>query len=294
MQKSSQFQASKLALLIGFFLLLPVTLFAQGRPGGGGHFMVPNIPEADAMEILERFRSLRLEHDFSVKFVLKHMPRRGDMLVRTGRMWGSYTEEGPVSLFEIFPLGEKERSQFLLVRNGRNPRVWWSESPDQPLREIPPADWFKPLIEGFLYSPFDAMMPFIYWPDARYRESKRLLGRRTHVFRIPAPEEFRKQFPDILRVELALDAQFDALIQALLIGNDSERALRSFNVLSFKKIDEQYIVGSTEVRDEIRRDRTLFEITDAILNIQLPAELFHGEGLPRVVDIPASEYIPVR
>ncbi len=294
MRKTCQFQASKAALLIGFFLLLPVVLFAQARPGGGGHFMVPNIPESDAMEILERFRHLHLEDDFSVKFLLKHLPRRGDMLVRTGRMWGTYTEEGPLNLFEIFPLGEKERSQFLLVYNGRNPKVWWSESPDQPLREIPQTDWFKPLIDGFLYSPFDAMMPFIYWPEARYRESKRILGRRTHVYRISAPEEFQKLFPDILRVEMALDAQFDALIQASVIGVNSERALRSFSVLSFKKVGEQYIVGSTEMREESSRDRTLLEITDAILNIQLPRELFEGDTLPRVVEIPAGDYTPVR
>src|SRR5690606_18339339 len=109
-----------------------------------------------------------------------------------------------------------------------------------------------------------------------------------------APEEFQKSFPDILRVDMALDAQFDALIQASVVSVNDERPLRSFNVLSFKKVGEQYIVGSTEMREEISRDRTLFEITDAILNIQLPAELFHGDGLPRVVDIPASEYIPVR
>ncbi len=295
MRKVWQFPASKAVRLVGFCLLFPFLLYSQGRPGGGGsYYDVPNISESDAAQILERFRHMRLENDFSVRFLLKHLPRRGDMLVREGRMWGTYTPEGPVSLFEIFPRTLDERSRFLLVRNGRDPKVWLSESPEQPFREVPPADWFKPLVDGFLYSAFDAMMPFIYWPDARYRESKRVLGRRVHVYRLPTPDSIRELFPDLDRVEMALDAQFDALIQASLIGRSNNRPLRSFNVLSFKKIGEQYIVGSTEMREETSRDRTLLEITDAILNIRLPHELFETEGLPRTVEIPVSEYTPVR
>lgn len=246
------------------------------------------------MEILERFRGLGLEHDFSLNFVLKHLPRRGDEIQRQGRMWGTFTPEGPITLFEIYPQDDQGESIFLLVRNGVDPKVWRTDSSQKPLVPVMENEMFEPLIEGFLYSAFDAMMPFIFWTDATYKESKRVLGRRAHLYELNAPASFIASFPEIRRVEMALDAQFDALLQASVIGEGSSRPLRSFNVLSFKKAGEQYLVGVTEMREEISRDRTLLEVTSAALNIRLPEEMFEGDQIPRYPDIPMEHYIPVR
>lgn len=302
---SSRLQArkqSRTALLfkylgIGVFCCLtPLSVHGQGRPGGGGssHFAVPNIPQEEAKEILERFRGLGLENDFSLNFYLKHLPRRGDEIRRQGRLWGTFTPEGPITLFEIYGVTEQHGSSFLLVRNGVNPQVWWSDSADQPLELVPEEEMFKPLIEGLLYSAFDAMMPFIFWQEASYRESKRVLGRRAHIYEMQAPESFRANYPDIRRVDMALDAQFDALLQASVIGEGSSRPLRTFNVLSFKKAGEQYLVGETEMREETSRDRTILEVTSAALNIRLPKEMFEGNQLPIYPEIPVDHYISVR
>lgn len=275
-------------------LVVPWTLSGQGLGRGGGFYDVPNLSASEAREVLERFRGLGLANDFSFLFELRHLPRRGAEQRREGRLWGTFTPEGPRTLFEIFPEEGETGSIFLLVANGREPRLWVARGADQDLEELGVADFVQPLVPGFGYTAFDAMMPFIFWPEAEYRESRRILGRRAHLYRMHPPEGFREQVPWLGRVEMALDYQFDALLQVRTMDAESGEAIRSFSVLAFNRVGEETIVGQVELRDLVTRDRTIFQVTGAVMNVLFPEEVFEGGHPPMIPQIEFEQYQPLR
>lgn len=67
-----------------------------------------------------------------------------------------------------------------------------------------------------------------------------------------------------------LDPQYHALVQAEQLG-EGERVLKSFRVVSLRKIGENWIVRSVELRDEATRNKTRFFVTAAALGLIFPA-----------------------
>lgn len=279
-------------MLVALLLLQFVQLGAQAsRPGTPGGRM-PQLPrpvdEAQGQQIIENFRAQRLAGDFLFHFELLQMPRRGQEIPFEGWMWGTWTDEGPLTRVAIWEPGKQATSlrQFIIL-SGRNPRAWVA-LPDGGVAELDQAQMTEPLLEQLLYTPFDLAMPFVYW-DATYIGPDRVRGRRAQLFLMRAPEDVRRLLPDWDQVEVALDNEFDALLRAQIV--DAQGApQRSFRIRSFKEVGGQYIIKGVDLVDENSRDRTRFEVLGATVGLRLPPAVFQPETL-RNNALPQTERI---
>lgn len=277
------------SLCVLFALLLQVlSLGAQGaRPGSpGGRTPQPARPvnEAQGQEIIETFRAQRLAGDFLFDFELVQMPRRGSEIRFEGRMWGTWTPEGPLTRVAAWEPGKKwETLRQFIIQSGSTPRAWLA-LPDGGVAELDEVQMAEPLLEQLLYTPFDLAMPFVYW-DATYLGPERVRGRRAQLFLMSAPEGVRRSLPHWDRVQVALDDDFHALLRAQIMDAE-DQPQRSFSIRSFKEVDGQYIVKGVDLVDEVSRDRTRFEVLGAAVGLRLPADIFQpatlrGNGLPQ-------------
>jgi len=67
--------------------------------------------------------------------------------------------------------------------------------------------------------------------------------------------------------------------------------LDGITVLDLKKVDDQWIVKTIEVRDEKTRDKTQFNITGAALDLDFSGGLFEPATLPDTISPPAASSI---
>ena len=93
--------------------------------------------------------------------------------------------------------------------------------------------------------------------------------------------------PGIGAARAYLDTQANALMQTELI-NPSGKVVKSFSIVSLKKVGEQYLPKQADYRNEISRDKTRFQVTAAALNLGLPAAVFDPARLPVTVEPPAA------
>jgi hypothetical protein len=125
---------------------------------------------------------------------------------------------------------------------------------------------------------FDLQMPFLFWSDFVFEGLARVRGRPAHVFLLYPPAEVTGRRPDLTGVRVYLDTQFNALVQAEQIGAEN-RTLKSITILDLKKVDEQWIPKSIDVRDELTRNKTRFAVTGAAVGLDLLATLFEPAAL---------------
>ena len=234
---------------------------------------------------LDEFRRMGLQGDYGFEFELRTMPRRGEERRFDGRMWGSRNRQGPVTLFEIRERERPENRLRLLVQNGTNPAVWMAEPVEDggyEVKSLGVEDWFSPLM-GTDYTPFDLQMPFVFWEDFDYEGVFRVRGRPCHVFRMNPPEAFRTEHGHLSSVQIYLDAEFKALFRAESL-DDAGDPERVFSVIDFKKVQDEWIVKTIDLRDERARDKTRFQVTRAAMNVRLPVTAFDpvnlGDDLP--------------
>lgn len=262
-------------------VLLPVTqLHAQGSPStrGGRQPQLPKpVNEAEGRQIIERFRAQRLSGDFFFVFELVQMPRRGPEKAYAGLMWGTWTNEGPLTRVAVWEPEQREQTmrQFIIL-SGRTPRAWVNQ-PDGSVRELDEAQMIEPLLPDLLYTPFDLAMPFVYW-DASYIGPDRVRGRRAQIFLMSAPEAVRAVRPQWDQVLIALDDEFNALLRAEIV-DAGRQVLRSFRIRSFKEVSGQYIIKGVDLVDEVSREKTRFEVIEAGVGLRLPQPVFAPSSL---------------
>jgi hypothetical protein len=282
-------QAGLLACLVVFCVAIPSETWAQSRryrpPARYIQFKEPN--QAEGRKILEEFRQQGLDGDYYLEFDLRVLPRRGETRVVTGgRLWGSRTERGPVSRVEL-PAAEGVPSQRLLVQNGPVGSIWVA-SPDANGSATPgalePSSLFTPLA-GTGITAFDLQMPFLYWDDFVFEGLAPVGGRPAHVFLLYPPDDIIARKPELAGVRVFLDTQFGALVQAQQIGAE-EHVLKTITALDIKKIDEQWMVKTIDVRDEATRNKTQFIVTGAALGLDFSSMLFEPERLAEPITPP--------
>ena len=161
-----------------------------------GGSTVETVSPERAAEILSEFRNQRLAGDFSFKFELEHLPRRGRTTLFAGQIWGTWQHSRPVLRVHLRPVtGDLHAAAVsMLSRNGPTPKIWtMRENPGiEPTgpQEVTGGDLLEPILDGMLYSPFDLQMPFIYWPEYEFEGRGRKKGREALVFRMLPPTEF--------------------------------------------------------------------------------------------------------
>ena len=121
-------------------------------------------------------------------------------------------------------------------------------------------------------------MPFLYWTDFTYEGQARVRGRPTHSLVLRPPAGQPLPMPELTGVRVLIDTQFQAMVQAELLGA-AGATLKSISVLDLKKVGEQWLVKSVDVRDHRTRDKTRFTVRAAALNLDWPAAIFTPTGL---------------
>ena len=241
---------------------------------------------AEIARILVQFRQTGIAGDYFLEFELRTLPRRGEEKTFPGKMWGSRNVEGTIT--RVVLAEGTDREQRLLVQNGGAAAVWRLEG-EQPV-SLDAAALFQPVVPGVNLTAFDLQMPFLYWPGVTLEKITRMRGRPAHVFVFRPPAAFAAKNPRVGAVRAYLDTQYNAPTQIETIDPDG-RVAKTLSLLDLKKVGEQWIPKSFEVRDEVTRDKTRLTVSAAALNLALPSGLFTPAGLMDEVRPPAAERI---
>ena len=67
--------------------------------------------------------------------------------------------------------------------------------------------------------------------------------------------------------------------------------LKTFYLVSLKKVGEQYVPRQADYRNEVTRDKTRFQVTGAALNLPVPAGAFVPASLAEAWTPPAAALI---
>lgn len=226
---------------------------------------------AETARILEQFRRSGWLGYF--EFELRSMPRRGRGTTFRGQMWGGLNEQGAVTRIELVDAkGVKHR---FLLQNGENAAVW--RFADGKVSRVEGPELFRPLLPELEITPFDLQMPFLYWPDARVEGVERVLGRPAYAFVFAPPADFAKQSTDVKFVRAFFDAQFNAPVR--IEQTDARRVIKVMTLIALKKVGEETIPKTFDVRNERTGDKTRFQIKAAALRVPFPPRTFQPEGL---------------
>lgn len=270
-----------------FFAMAAMASGWAAAPGGGMPELAqvgkPN--EAEAARLLEQFRRAGVAGEFFFEFAFRTLPRRGEERTIPGRLWGGRAAEGSVFRVE---LDDPAGTQRLLIRNGVSGAVWrWRAGR---LEELDLAASLAPLVAGVEVSAFDLQMPFLYWPEAKLEKITRVFGRPSYAYHFAAPPPLRERQTAIGAARAYLDTQFNALMQTELLGPGG-RVLKTFSLISLKKVGDQHIPRQADYRNELTRDKTRFEVTAAALKLRLPGAAFAPEGLASPLPPPAVDLV---
>ena len=233
---------------------------------------------AEAARILTQFRQSGIAGQYYLEFELHQLPRRGEEKVFHGRLWGGRNAEG--AIFRISVTDETGRDIRLLVQNGAHAAVW-RMGPGGVVEVTGPV--FEPIVSGVQLAAFDLQMPFLYWPDATVESIARIRQRPAHEFIFRPPEKFAAQHPELGSVRSYFDAQFSAPVQTELLGRDGA-VLKTLALVDLKKVGDQMLIKSLDVRDEVTRDKTRLLFTAAALNVDHAPNVFEPAAL--AVEIP--------
>lgn len=241
---------------------------------------------AEIARILVQFRQTGIAGDYFLEFELRTLPRRGEEKTFPGKMWGSRNVEGTIT--RVVLAEGTDREQRLLVQNGGAAAVWRLEG-EQPV-SLDAAALFQPVVPGVNLTAFDLQMPFLYWPGVTLEKITRMRGRPAHVFVFRPPAAFAAKNPGVGAVRAYLDTQYNAPTQIETMGPDG-RVAKTLSLLDLKKVGEQWIPKSFEVRDEVTRDKTRLTVSAAALHLALPSGLFTPAGLNAAVPPLAADRI---
>ncbi len=253
----------------------PPELSQVGKPG-----------ELEAARILEQFRQAGIAGSFYLTIELRSLPRRGEERVFPGRLWGGREASGPVFRLEIED--SQGGARRLILKNGVEGGVWrWAGSR---VEQVAPAAAVAPLFPGVEVSAFDLQMPFLYWPEAQLEKLARAFGRPAYSYLFKAPPGFLEQGGNFAAARAYLDTQFNALMQTELVAANGG-VLKTFYLVSLKKVGEQYVPRQADYRNELTRDKTRFQVTGAALNLPVPAGAFAPASLAEPWAPPAAALI---
>ena len=239
--------------------------------------------------ILSDFRRQRLGGDYSFKFELKHMPRRGPATRHRGQLWGTWGDSGARTRIFI-PGGvlgeENKRDLTMLVHNGPQPKVWSLSGKvagiPQTARELSGEEMFEPLLPGLVITPFDLQMPFIFWTEYVFEGKFKKLGHTVFAFLMYPPETTAAVNPNLGAVRIFLEEKSRQWLKAELVDTEGQ-PLKTFKIISIKRIRDEGFPKTIDFFDERTRSKTRFRITAAALGQNFPEEHFQPERLAEEV-----------
>jgi hypothetical protein len=266
----------------GLLLLLPAYARAETEAAitvekGGLEFSEEEMTRA--LAALDGFRDQRLSGDYTFRFDLRHLPRKGTAISYHGQLWGTWNRYGPVTRVRVDPsLTDGGEVVDLLLKSGATPAAWAFGGEGGVVRSLAGEELYQPLLEGIVYTPFDLQMPFVFWNRFIYEGETRRKGRQVFAYLMYPPDDAGEANGNIGAVRLFLDQKFNALVRAEIL--DRTGALKkTFKIVSFKKVQNQWIVKSVDLVDEESRNKTRFTVVSAVLNRKFLPRLFSSESL---------------
>ena len=233
--------------------------------------------QAEGARILAEFRTLGIAGDYWLEFELRVLPRAGAERSVAGQLLGSRNELGPITRLTLPGTGGLAGERRWLIQGGPAAAAWQWNGTAGLTTVLPPEGMFAPL-GGTELTLFDLQMPFLYWTDFTYEGLTRVRGRPAHSFVLYPPTAIMAVRPGLTGVRVLLDTQFQALVQAEFLGGKGA-VEKSISVLDLKKVGEQWMVKSIDLRDTVTRDKTRFEVTGAAMSLTLPAGTFSPAAL---------------
>lgn len=221
--------------------------------------------QAEGARILGEFRQAEIAGDYWLSFELRVMPRQGAERTVQGALLGTRGTAGPLSRITT---GDDR----WLIESGPMPDAWTLE------RGVAVAAAPAQSLAGTGVTVFDLQMPFLYWKDFTYEGEARVRGRPTFSFILRPPTGQPVPVPELTGVRVLIDTQFQAMVQAELLGAKGA-VLKTISLLDLKKVGERYLVKSLDVRDHRTRDKTRLTFKAAALDLAWAADLFTPAGL---------------
>lgn len=221
--------------------------------------------QAEGARILSEFRQAGIAGDYWLSFELRVMPRKGAERTVTGALLGTPGNGGPVTR----------------ITTGEG--AWLIESGPQPSAWTLAGDMVESAAPGLALADtgvtvFDLQMPFLYWTDFTYEGQARVRGRPTFSFILRPPAGQPVPLPELTGVRVLIDTQFQAMVQAELLGSGGT-VLKTIALLDLKKLGDQYLPKSLDVRDHRTRDKTRFTVRAVALELDWPADIFTPTAL---------------
>lgn len=227
-------------------------------------------------EILAEFRNLGIAGDYYLQFELRVMPRRGEETIYQGRLWGTRHEQGPVS--RVILQDGQGGMRRLLIQNGPQPQIWSWDNKHAATRPLSLADMYQPLLANTELTPFDLLMPYLFWDQFKFEGVSKVLGRTAHTFLLKPPLGDPADGGRLASVRVQLDTQFHALVQSELIGTN-DKAYKSLTLRDLKKIGDQWMIKAIDLRNEQTRDKTRFQVIRAAVGLDLSPLVFEPTNL---------------
>ena len=284
-----------LGLILAFLAISEGQLLSKGPFPARGFAKVLNEDEAERR--LSRYRSFlvrdlnqSVHHQaYALRFKLRHMPRRGDESSREGLISGPSLGHG-ISRIDLDSGEEGGEPVSILLHNSSDPQAWRYRKESARSLKLEHKDLLLPLVEGMNQTPFDILMPFVFW-GARYEKSGKVAGRPAHIYAFSLPEWVREARPDWNRVTLALDDDYEAPLRVQTFSSRSV-PVKTFILNSLKKIDSTWIVKRFDCKNGSDLSNTRFEVLSVALRLDLDPISFSPKGLGRRLEIPQELFVP--
>lgn len=225
--------------------------------------------QAEGGRILGTFRQAGIAGTYWLSFELRVMPRKGAERVLEGELFGTRGPAGPLTRLSF---GEER----WLIQSGPAPAAWTAPG-GLTVRAATTAETLQP-VAGTDFSLFDLQMPFLHWTDFVYEGLAKVRGRPAHQFVLYPPADITTARPELSGVRVYIDTQFQALVQVEQLGPDG-KAAKSVTLIDLKKVGEQWLVKSIDLRNHVTRDKTRLTFKAAALDLVLPEETFEPAQL---------------
>jgi len=223
-----------------------------------------------------------------MKFLLRHMPRRGKETTRSGIMYGPFLGSGIVRL-HLLPESSNNESLDFLLENGLEPKFWIRDHVNSKTERITIENSINPLIEGMNQTAFDLLMPFVFW-DGVYLKSGKVAGRPAHLFSFRIPDWVNHIKPNLTEIVMALDKSYEAPLRVETYENRNVPS-KTYILNSVKKVEDNWIVKSIDCKNRLDRSATRFEVLSAAFNLDLDLSLFSVGGLMNRPTVSVDSFI---
>jgi hypothetical protein len=276
------------------FFILFLLLFAAGatlraqsskRYRPQPEYVQLNAPDQEeGRKILSEFKGQGIAGQYYLEFDLVYLPRRGKERLCRGQMWGIYKNGFQLSRLSVRNADGVEFRY--LIRGGDQPMVWSWKSGDASPHKLEGKALLEPISDTSL-SPFDLQMPFLNWKDFVYEGLTKLRGRPSHQFLLYPPALQLVSTPDLSGVRISLDTQYGALVETELL-DASGKPNKTLSLMELKKVTEQWIIKTIDIRDEPSRSKTKLAFTAAALGCDFAPGLFEPETLADTISPPSK------